>query len=69
MTAFATALLIIPAATWLGSIVFQTAVVAPAVFVNLDEATARKFLRTVFPRFYRLGLVCGALMALAANGV
>lgn len=62
MTAFATALLTIPAGIWVGAIVFQTAVVAPAVFVDLDEGSARKFLRTLFPRFYRLGLVCGALM-------
>lgn len=58
----ATSLLAIPAAVWVGAIVFQTAVVAPTVFGTLDEAAARQFLRRLFPRFYRLGLVCGALM-------
>ena len=62
MMGFATTLLTISAGTWVGAIVFQTAVVAPAVFVDLDEAAARSFLRTLFPRFYRLGLLCGALM-------
>ena len=50
------------ASAWLGAIVFQSAVVAPAVFAELDDAAARAFLRTLFPRFFRLGLVCGALM-------
>ena len=62
MAGFATALLTISAGIWVGAIVFQSAVVAPAVFVDLDEAAARSFLRTLFPRFYRLGLLCGALM-------
>ncbi len=62
MTGFATALVTIPAGTWIGAIIFQSAVVAPAVFVDLDESAARTFLRTLFPRFFRLGLVCGALM-------
>ncbi len=62
MTGFATALLTISAGIWVGAIIFQTAVVAPVVFVDLNESAARTFLRTLFPRFYRLGLVCGALM-------
>ena len=62
MSSFATALVTIAAGTWVGAIVFQSAVVAPAVFVDLDESAARRFLRTLFPRFYRLGLVCGAIM-------
>lgn len=62
MAGFATAILTISAGTWVGAILFQTAVVAPAVFSGLDEVAARRFLRTVFPRFYRLGLLCGVLM-------
>lgn len=62
METFTTALFTIAAAVWIGAIVFQSAIVAPAVFVDLDEAAARSFLRTLFPRFFRLGLVCGALM-------
>ena len=73
MEAFVTALLTIAAASWVGAIVFQSAIVAPAVFVDLDADSARRFLRTLFPRFFRLGIVCGLLMAiavvlLAANG-
>ncbi len=62
MTSFATALLTISAGTWVGAIIFQSAVVAPTVFVDLNESAARTFLRTLFPRFFRLGLVCGFLM-------
>lgn len=57
-----TLLLIAAAGTWIGAIVFQSAVVAPTVFVDLDESTARVFLRRLFPRFFRLGLICGVLM-------
>ena len=46
----------------MGAIIFQSAVVAPTVFVDLNESAARTFLRTLFPRFFRLGLVCGFLM-------
>ena len=68
METFAAAVLTISAGVWIGAIVFQSAVVAPAVFVDLDEAAARSFLRTLFPRFFRLGLVCGALMLAALLG-
>lgn len=59
---------IVAIGTWIGAIVFHSAVVAPAVFAGLDEADARRFLRTIFPRFYALGLCCGvvALLALGA---
>ena len=69
MTSFAIALLTLSTGTWVGAIIFQSAVVAPAVFVNLDEVAARTFLRTLFPRFYRLGLVCGALMLAGLIGL
>ncbi len=53
------------AGTMIGKIVFQSFVVAPTVFGSLDEASARRFLRDVFPRFYRLGLGCGGVMLAA----
>jgi hypothetical protein len=61
MEALATVLITIATGTWVGAIIFQSAVVAPAVFVDLDSDAARRFLRTLFPRFYRLGLVCGGV--------
>jgi len=63
MEALSSALITLATATWVGAILFQSAVVAPAVFAELDGDSARRFLRALFPRFYRLGLVCGALMA------
>lgn len=64
MEAVPTVLFLIAAALWLGAIVFQSAVVAPAVFASLDNLAARRFLRILFPRFFRFGLICGALMAI-----
>lgn len=40
METFLAALMTISAGVWTGTIVFQSAVVAPAVFVNLDAAAA-----------------------------
>jgi uncharacterized membrane protein len=62
METIATASFTVAAAVWVGAIVFQSAIVAPAVFGDLDETQARSFLRTLFPRFFRLGIVCGAVM-------
>lgn len=62
MEDLATSLVTIATGTWVGAILFQSAVVAPAVFIDLDAAAARRFLRTLFPRFYRLGLACGVVM-------
>ncbi|MEM9208061.1 MAG: DUF4149 domain-containing protein [Pseudomonadota bacterium] len=54
-----------------GSIVFQSFIVAPSVFGSLDATAARDFLRTLFPRFFRLNLViaCLACLALLASGL
>lgn len=62
MEAFATLLFLVALSAWVGTIVFQSAIVAPAVFVALEADSARQFLRTLFPRFYRVGIVCGAVM-------
>ena len=45
----------------LGAMVFFAAVVTPTVFKALDEAGARSFLRTLFPRFYIFGVCMAAL--------
>lgn len=62
MEAFATTLLAIAAASWVGAIVFQSAIVTPTVFFALDSDSARRFLRTLFPRFFELGVGCGIVM-------
>lgn len=61
MEALATALITIATGTWVGAIIFQSSVVAPAVFGDLDSEAARRFLRTLFPRLFRLGLICGGV--------
>jgi hypothetical protein len=49
-----TTLLTVAAGIWIGAIVFQSAIVAPTVFLDLDESAARIFLRRLFPRFFML---------------
>ena len=59
------AIFLLACAVWVGAIVFHSAIVAPSVFATLDAARASALLRTLFPRFFRLGLVCGGIMAVA----
>ena len=49
---------------WLGAMGLFAFVVAPAAFATLDREAAGRFVATVFPRYYLVGLVLG-LVALA----
>lgn len=71
MTATLVTLVLVVVGIRLGAIVFQSAYVAPVVFTVLDEAAASRFLRSLFPRFFKLGIACGAilLVVLVAAGV
>jgi len=46
---------------WLGGMVFFTALVAPVVFKVLPMTEADKLLGVLFPRYYVLGYICGAI--------
>lgn len=46
-------------AVWLGSAVCVSFVVTPAAHGSFPTPEARRFLRPIFPRYYRLGLLCG----------
>ena len=35
-----------------GSLIFFSTVVAPNVFISLDQKSARKFIRSIFPKLY-----------------
>mgnify|MGYP006290651509 FL=1 len=65
MTVFTLPIANLAVAVQVGAIVFHSAVVAPTVFRQLDEVSARRFLRTIFPRFYWLGLYCGIIATVA----
>ena len=66
MHCFLDFLLLAAGGAWVGAILFQSAIVAPSVFGVLDDAAARGFLRTLFPRFFRFGMICAGLCLLAA---
>lgn len=53
-------------ACWLGSIVFFSFVVAPTVHAVLERPDAARLLRTMFPRYYLFGIICGALAITSA---
>ena len=59
------AVFLLACAIWVGAIVFHSAIVAPSVFATLEASRASALLRTLFPRFFKLGLVCGGIMAVA----
>src|SRR6185437_8277791 len=46
---------------WLGGMVFFTALIAPVLFKTLPMAEAGKLLSVLFPRYYILGYICGAI--------
>jgi hypothetical protein len=48
-------------AIWLGAIVCLSFVVAPIAHGRFPAHEARRFLRPMFPRYYRLGTLCGLI--------
>ena len=46
-------------AIWLGSVVCVSFIVTPLAHGTFPAAEARRFLRPLFPRYYRLGAICG----------
>lgn len=62
MDVLGVSLFLVAAGTWVGTIIFHSAIVAPTVFTSFAESDARLFLRKLFPRFFKLGLLCGVLM-------
>jgi uncharacterized membrane protein len=53
--------LILALSIWVGAIVFFSAVVAPGIFGNLERGQAGKLLSHLFPRYYLVGTLCGAV--------
>lgn len=49
-------------AVWTGAVVFFSAVVAPQVFGALPSAEAGQVVGRIFPIYYLLGHVCGAVL-------
>lgn len=60
MTLFLTLLLLSSVGILIGSIVFLSFVLAPLIFRTLEAEAASSLLRALFPRYYRLGLLCCA---------
>jgi len=56
-------------AVWLGTIVFMSFVVAPAVFRALPRPEAGQVVGAIFPRYYAVSAVCGAVVLLCASGL
>ena len=52
----AASLAVLCAGAWSGAILCQSAIVAPAIFGELDATSASSVLRRLFPRFFVLGL-------------
>jgi len=56
-------------ACWLGSVVFFSFVVAPTVHTVLERPDAARLMRTMFPRYYLFGVLCGSVAIVAALAV
>lgn len=44
---------------WIGSIIFFSFFTAPAVFKTLEREQAGELIGIIFPRYYKVGYVCG----------
>jgi uncharacterized membrane protein len=51
---------------WVGEVVFFSFVVAPAMFRTFPTADAGRAVGAVFPIYYQLGYVCGAVVLLTS---
>ena len=47
-----------------GSLIFFSIVVAPNVFISLDQKSARKFIRSIFPKLYLYAFLISITIAL-----
>ena len=47
-----------------GSLIFFSIVVAPNVFISLDQRNARKFIRSIFPKLYLYSFLISITIAL-----
>ena len=47
---------------WIGSIIFFSFIVAPIIFKTLDRKKAGEVVGEIFPLYYKLGYICGALI-------
>ena len=54
-------LLVLTLSLWVGSIVFFSMVLAPGIFAALDRPAAGDLLAQLFPKYYRVGVVCGGV--------
>ena len=57
---------LVSVATLFGSMAFFSGVIAPLIFTKLDEATAGRFVRSIFPWYY---LAIAGLSLLATAGL
>jgi Domain of unknown function (DUF4149) len=53
---------------WLGAMAFFALVVAPAAFTTLERDTAARFVTTVFPRYYAIGMALGVVALVGIGG-
>ena len=47
---------------WISSIIFFSFIVAPIIFKTLDREKAGEVIGKIFPLYYKLGYICGALI-------
>ena len=49
----------------IGSLIFFSLVVAPNVFISLDQKSARKFIRNIFPKLYLWSFLLSMIVTLS----
>lgn len=65
MTAILRTVHLLALGTWVGSVVFFSFFTAPTLFGALPRDMAGRAVSAIFPRYYALGAVCGAVALLS----
>ncbi|MEZ6197745.1 MAG: DUF4149 domain-containing protein [Planctomycetota bacterium] len=59
---FASIVFLATLSVWLGGVVFFSFFTAPVIFERLPRNQAADLIQVIFPRYYRMGYVCGFAM-------
>jgi uncharacterized membrane protein len=54
---------------WVGEVVFFSFVVAPSLFQTFSAGDAGRAVGAIFPNYYRIGYVCGAVLLIAGTAL
>lgn len=65
MQRFLAVIYLLAVAVWVGTLIFQSFIVAPTLFRLLPQSTAGDVVAKIFPLYYVIGYICGSIATVA----